>query len=250
MFSNFRRSLKEVLRWEGGYVNHPKDPGGATNRGVTQAVYNDYLRDGGLPIQSVRNITEEEVADIYHRRYWNAVGADRLPTGVDYATFDYGVNSGPSRALRYLGKSMKKGDSVATIKALCSSRMGFLRGIGTFAVFGKGWGRRVASVEATAVKWALQDGAKAPETVRYGLLSEARAADRAAGSGKKAAGIGTAGGGGVGVGGGSPDLSTPEIYLLIGLGILVVIIVLVAIYYWKKHKVRAQAYKEVANATG
>ena len=102
MKANFDKSLALVLVHEGGYVNHPKDPGGATNRGVTQAVYDAYRKTRGKAGQSVKFITDEEVNAIYKFQYWDRVQGDLLPAGLDYAVFDFAVNSGVGRASKYL----------------------------------------------------------------------------------------------------------------------------------------------------
>lgn len=168
MKNSYQRSLVEVLKHEGGYVNHPKDPGGATNKGITQATYDAYL--GPRRKRSVLLITDVEVAAIYKSRYWDAVHGDELPAGLDYAVFDFGVNSGPSRAIRYLQNAVgAKADGVwgpATYKAvqacdvqkaigkLCDTRLDFLKFQKTWPTFGKGWERRVVDVKALALKMA------------------------------------------------------------------------------------------------
>ena len=91
-----------TLPWEGGYVNHPSDPGGATNRGVTWRVYNAYRRAKGLAIRSVAKITNKEVHAIYHQRYWIKAHCNELPDDIAIAVFDYAVNSGVRRAIREL----------------------------------------------------------------------------------------------------------------------------------------------------
>lgn len=157
--ANFKPSLTLVLSHEGGYVNHPKDPGGATDKGITQRVYDAYRRLNGLKVQSVAKITLGEAAAIYKQQYWNAILADRLPVGVDYAAFDFAVNSGVGRAVRYLqlcvGVAVDGHLGNVTILAineaspqelilnLCSRRMGFLKSLDTYATFGRGWRRRV-----------------------------------------------------------------------------------------------------------
>lgn len=166
MEKTFKTALAAVLAHEGGYVNHPKDPGGATNRGVTQGVYDNYRRRLGLELRSVRRITEEEVATIYRQQYWNKVRGNDLPSGVDYAVFDFAVNSGVFRAVRYLQGAVgvvadgeigpKTLGAVAaqpageTIDDLCDRRLAFLRRLPTFEVFGLGWSRRVAGVRKLA----------------------------------------------------------------------------------------------------
>lgn len=166
MKDNFDKSLALVLKHEGGYVNHPADPGGATNRGVTQAVYDAWRGSHDLPKQSVKHIMEGEIAAIYLNRYWDAVSADDLPAGLDYAMFDFAVNSGTKRAAQYLqrivgvlddGKigpktlaAVRQHSATHLIERLCANRMTFLRNLGTFKHFGKGWTRRVTDVERTA----------------------------------------------------------------------------------------------------
>jgi len=171
--STFDPSLALTLAHEGGFVNHPKDPGGATNKGVTQKVYDAYRVSKGETPRSVRSITNAEVKDIYRRQYWNAARCDALPAGLDYAVFDYAVNSGVGRAVKdlqrtinnvgnELGLGVRIGvdsqigpatinaaceiaaiDEVAFIEAYCNRRYDFLRSLKTFGTFGKGWTRRV-----------------------------------------------------------------------------------------------------------
>lgn len=169
MQENFKTALEYVLAHEGGFVNHALDPGGATNRGVTQATYDGYRASIGLAGQSVRHITEGEVADIYKRQYWDVVKGDDLPAGVDYAVFDYGVNSGPKRAAKalqgvvgasvdgWIGQgtiaAVKAMDELEVIEALCEQRMAFVRRLKTFKTFGRGWTSRIMGAESGA-----QDG--------------------------------------------------------------------------------------------
>lgn len=162
MRENYDPSLDLVLHHEGGFVNHPKDPGGATNKGVTQGVYNSYRRNKGLSIRSVKFIEDHELDEIYRLQYWDAVQGDRLPAGIDYMVFDYAVNSGPSRAVKDLQRLLKVGvdgvlgnvtleavqvaadnDEEGLIHSYCEKRMSFLKGLKTFGTFGKGWKRRV-----------------------------------------------------------------------------------------------------------
>ena len=168
MNSNFDESLRLVLLHEGGYANHPKDPGGETNRGVTKAVYDAYRRTRGRPVQSVKFITDDEVKAIYKFQYWDRVQGDFLPRGLDYAVFDYAVNSGVGRAAKHLQAVLGVPQDgvigavtlsairspVNTINALCDRRMSFLRNLRTFLTFGRGWTRRVADVRKHALEMA------------------------------------------------------------------------------------------------
>lgn len=94
MRANFDASLAAVLQHEGGWSNDPHDPGGATNRGVTQGTYDLWRVDHQLPKRSVKHITPAEVMAVYKKRYWDAVRGDEMPSGVDYCLFDFAVNSG------------------------------------------------------------------------------------------------------------------------------------------------------------
>lgn len=167
MQNTYPKALAEVLKHEGGYVNHPADPGGATNKGITQATYDGYRRSKGfITKKTVKLISDEEVGAIYKSRYWDAVRGDELPAGLDYAVFDYAVNSGPQKAIKSLQKALgltadgKLGPATlaasklspeVTIKKLCASRLAFLKGLKTWPTFGKGWERRVNAVEKTAL---------------------------------------------------------------------------------------------------
>jgi len=180
MESSFLIAHANVLRYEGGYSNHPDDPGGVTLEGVTQAVYDDFRDRKGLPRKalsaSMRTSADwiAEQRDIYRARYWDALACDELPAGVDFAVFDYGVNSGISRAAKVLQRVLGVADdgtigplTLAAVKraaptliiiALCDERLRFLRSLRTWRVFGKGWGRRVADVKEAALAMAQQGG--------------------------------------------------------------------------------------------
>jgi lysozyme family protein len=167
MRDSFPRALQLVLAHEGGFVDHPKDPGGATNKGITLSTYRGYTRNNRLTAADLRNITDEMVARIYRERYWNAVKGDQLPNGVDYAVFDFAVNSGPARAAKFLQKVVgTKQDGVigpmtldavagigpSVINRLCEARLFWLRKLPTWPTFGRGWERRVRDVEREARK--------------------------------------------------------------------------------------------------
>ncbi|MBX9760362.1 MAG: glycoside hydrolase family 108 protein [Beijerinckiaceae bacterium] len=175
----FDRSLPPVLVHEGGYINHPDDPGGATNKGVTQRVYDGWRDRQNLPRRSVRHIADAEVREIYRVQYWNVTRCDELPAGVDYVVFDGNVNSGPSRSVKWLQRALgvnvdgNLGEATLTavkkhpnhdglIARICDVRMGFLQGLKHWPTFGKGWTRRVAGVRKTGQAWA--SGAVAPAT--------------------------------------------------------------------------------------
>jgi len=168
MQNNFPKALALVLKHEGGYSNHPRDPGGATMKGVTQRVYDAYRRRRGAPRRSVRSIEDRELQDIYKVQYWDAVRADEMPDGLDYAMFDYAVNSGPTRATKDLQRVMgekvdghvgqilldaiKEYKPEELITSLCARRLAFLKRLRTWKYFGRGWSRRVADVKKRALR--------------------------------------------------------------------------------------------------
>ena len=157
MKENFSRSLAMLLRHEGGFVNHPKDPGGMTNRGITKKVYDKFLGRESTE-EDMRNIPDRHVEEIYKTNYWDKIKGDDLPSGVDLCIFDWAVNSGCGRA----GKSLQKvigtkqdaGIGPITLKAIneldaddiitnvSKERENFYRSLKTFKHFGKGWLKR------------------------------------------------------------------------------------------------------------
>jgi lysozyme family protein len=169
MQSNFETCLALMLAHEGGYVDHPKDPGGRTNHGVTQRVWEEWVGHE-VDEKQMRALTHEIVAPLYKRKYWDAVRADDLVAGVDYCVFDVAVNSGPGRAIKFLqscvGVTADGGFGPATMAAVkkleedparlielyCAKRLEFLQSLKTFETFGKGWSRRVQEVKDKALK--------------------------------------------------------------------------------------------------
>lgn len=177
MDRNFQRALSLVLKSEGGWSDNAADPGGATMKGVTIATFRRYI-DPKATKDDLRHITDAQLAKVYREQYWNAVGGDQLPDGVDYATFDFAVNSGPGRAARYLqsvvGAPMDGAIGPATLDAvakmpasaiidrLCDARLAFLKSLGTWGTFGKGWSARVASVRKDALLMTSQPASPVP----------------------------------------------------------------------------------------
>lgn len=152
MKQNYNYALQQVLISEGGYSNDPRDPGGPTNFGITLNDYRSYINPKGTALD-VKNMTQAQAAAIYKPKYWDKVNGDSLPSGVDYCVFDYGVNSGVSRAVKvYKSLAPKYTNPVDLINAICDQRLAFLKGLGTWSTFGKGWSTRVASVRANSIK--------------------------------------------------------------------------------------------------
>ena len=178
MHSNFHHALTLVLKHEGGYSNHSRDPGGPTNMGITLATLASW-RKMDVTQDDVRAITRGEAAAIYRACYWNAIGGDHLPSGVDYAMFDFAVNSGPSRAIKFLQRAInatthfglavdgkigpytiravKLAAPEALIPTLCTLRLKWLKTLDTWRNFGRGWERRVLEVEDEALRMAARD---------------------------------------------------------------------------------------------
>jgi len=169
--ANYQRSLTAVLKHEGGYSNHPADPGGATMKGVTQRVYDAERKRRGQTTRSVRNITDAELQSIYRQQYWDKIKGDDLPPGVDYVVFDGAVNSGVAQSAKWLQRAVGvRVDGIignATLAAvwavqdhdklitnICAQRMVFLSALKTWLTFGKGWTNRVTGVMKTGQAWA------------------------------------------------------------------------------------------------
>lgn len=170
---NFQPCLAFTLKYEGGRSNDPRDPGGRTNQGVIQRTYDAYRASKGLARQDVYQMAQSERDEIYRRDYWAKVTGDSLPPGVDLCVFDYGVNSGPARALRAYVTAARGRKPVDAIHSLCSARLSFLHALRTWGYFGTGWGRRVAACETTALKMA----GGSLETARDKLKSKKHGAD-------------------------------------------------------------------------
>jgi lysozyme family protein len=167
--SSYDTALRCVLAHEGGYSNDARDPGGATNYGITIGDYRRYVDPHGTPAD-VRRMGVNEAKAIYRGKYWAAVHGDELPAGVDYAVFDFAVNSGVSRAAKYLQrivgvaadgeigpetlKAVAEHDPAEIIRTLCSQRLQFLQSLRTWRAFGKGWARRVADVRVVSLDMA------------------------------------------------------------------------------------------------
>ena len=166
MQSNYDKCLETILHHEGGYVNHPKDPGGETNLGVTKRVYEEW---GGT--KDMKDLTVEDVAPIYKKNYCDRVKVDDLPSGLDLCVFDFGVNAGTGRSAKYLqrmiGTVADGGIGPNTLKALDNyvesegleqtirnfqeARQKYYESLKTFETFGRGWTRRVDETTELAV---------------------------------------------------------------------------------------------------
>ena len=166
MKDNFDLCLTLLLAHEGGFVNHPQDPGGMTNLGVTKRVWEEWTGHE-VDEKQMRALTPELVAPLYKRKYWDACRSDDLVSGVDYCVFDVAVNSGAGRAIKFLQNcvgvdadggfgprtlaAVSQQDPERLIELYSAKRLEFLQALKTFETFGKGWSRRVAEVKAKAL---------------------------------------------------------------------------------------------------
>ena len=167
MQANYEKCLEAILHHEGGYVNHPQDPGGETNLGVTKRVYEE---GGGS--KDMKDLLVEDVAPIYKKNYWDRVKGDSLPSGLDICIFDFGVNAGPGRAAKYiqtqigtiadggigpntlakLNEYLSKTPIEKAIRDYQSVRQDYYEQLSTFTTFGKGWTRRVQETTKMALE--------------------------------------------------------------------------------------------------
>ena len=158
---NFETCMVEVRSDEGGYVNHPKDPGGETNYGISKRSY---------PRLDIKTLTWEDAKKIYRHDYWNKIRGGDLPQGVDYSVLDPAINSGNSRAIKLLqaavgvkadGKlgpqtleAVQTTGRIQVIQKIAAKRLSFMMGLKTWKTFKGGWSKRVAKVEAISVRMA------------------------------------------------------------------------------------------------
>ena len=165
MQSNWKQAFEQMLASEGGYVNNPSDPGGRTNLGVTQKVWEEWVgRESNE--KEMRSLTPEMVEPLYKRKFWDACKCDELPSGIDYLVFDFAVNAGPGRSAKILQTAVDVTPdggigpmTLAAVNALSEQELiekfsqgkeDFYRSLNTFDTFGKGWLNRVAAVKLKA----------------------------------------------------------------------------------------------------
>lgn len=176
--ATYDESLSRLLVHEGGYTNHPSDPGGPTNFGITIFDYRKYVKPDATAAD-IKTMKLEEAKTIYRAKYWDAQRCDELPAGVDFAIFDYGVNSGIGRSGKVLRRVLGLPDNTSVvndeviaaangtdakslISDICDERLRFLKALKTWPVFGGGWGRRVVEVKAAALH--MMDGTPGAST--------------------------------------------------------------------------------------
>lgn len=169
----FKWSLEVVLEHEGGYVNHPRDTGGATNLGITKRTYEDWV-GREVTIQEMRNLQIEDVLDIYYHRYWKRSHAHQMPNGINLSVFDFAVNAGPDQAIRSLQRvlditidgivgpetasAIQRADQAKLIGQYAEERSRFYRSLSNYDVFGRGWERRTRETAAKSLELKRHGG--------------------------------------------------------------------------------------------
>lgn len=167
MYNNAVQVISMVLKHEGGYVNHPSDPGGETKYGISKRAY---------PSLDIASLTEEQAVHIYVSDYWKKIKGDQLPSGVDCVVMDTAVNSGISRATKWLQRmvgatpdgvigpmtlaavrDVYEQDPKQLINDYMDYRLGFLKKLKTWDTFGRGWSRRVEETREAALKLVTTD---------------------------------------------------------------------------------------------
>lgn len=169
MSTAFETGLAQVLKYEGGFVNDPRDPGGMTNLGVTRRVWEGWTHKPTCEAD-MRALKPANVSPLYRVQYWNAVSGDQLPGAIAFCVFDFAVNAGVNRAARYvqrivgvnedghigpatlaaLDKWLTKHSVAEFVKQYADTKRAFYKALPTFDRFGKGWLNRVAEVETAA----------------------------------------------------------------------------------------------------
>ena len=167
MNRNWNKSFDLVIVNEGGYVDNKLDPGGATNWGCTQAVWEGYIGHK-VSVDDMKALTKEDVKPLYKKRYWDAIHGDAIPSGLDYCIFDCAINSGVNRSAKIIQEivgvfadgaignntvsAITQLNPVTAINEFCDKRQAFLESLKTFPVFGKGWSKRVSEVRIRALE--------------------------------------------------------------------------------------------------
>lgn len=249
---NFPACHAITAKWEGGWSDHAADPGGATKYGITIATLSRW-RGRQVTKQEVRDLTREEAERIYRKWYWDEVRGDDLPFGVDLVTYDSGVNSGPARGARWTQAALgvaadgrigpvtiaaaRKAKASVTIQRATDVRLRFLQGLSTWAVFGKGWGRRVGDIRARALAMA----GSSTDAIRHDAIRLDGEADTDTGH-AKTTGTGGAAAGGTGVA--ADQVAQVDWTVIAGFGVVAVLLIALAIFL----SLRARARREAAAA--
>ena len=207
---NFPAALAAVLRSEGGWTDDPRDRGGPTMRGVTLERLRAWEHDPAITKAQLRNISDDKIRAIYHDGYWRPVAGDDLPSGLDYAMFDWAVNSGPARATvaiqRIVGvapdgvmgtltlSAIRQHDVGQMIDALTAARLAYVASLSTYSAFGNGWDKRIKNVRirAHALAHGVEDAMDAGPHVEAPAKARVRDTKASAKPGVRPAAVATA----------------------------------------------------------
>lgn len=254
--NNFPAVMEEIFAHEGGLSMLRSDPGNWTGGkvGVGELRGTNYgIASHAHPNVDIKNLSKAEAREIYRKDYWSPIKGAQLPAGIDLVTMDASVNSGLGRGARWTQQALgvkadsvvgpktlaaaEASDHVAVVIKACAIRMGFLRGLRTFSTFGRGWSRRVASVEAVGVRMATE---ARNHPARPVLLEQKAKANSTASKEQQGAGIAGAGGAG------TTTLADLPTWGQVGLGVAAVILIVMLIGRARHDRERADAYQRVA----
>ena len=261
MKANFANSLAFTLKYEGGYSSNRKDPGNWTGGkvGVGTLKGTKYgIAAHSYPSLDIKNLTLDDVKPIYEKNYWRPIQGDSLPLGIDLATFDSGVMSGPARGAKWLQAALgvkqdgvvgpntlakaRVSDARSIVKKICAKRTGFVQSLKTFITFGKGWTTRIAACEAQALKMIVATASSAAAATTA-LQTEAKAA--ASKAKQQASGAAATGASGTGT-----YAVSDQVAHWLTAGVIVGAVALVVYLVWRSHvnKTRADAFTKEAEA--
>ncbi|MEQ8406036.1 MAG: glycosyl hydrolase 108 family protein [Oceanicaulis sp.] len=175
--ADFDRAMEAVVKWEGGFVNHPDDPGGATNLGITRNTLSGW-RGRPVSVEEVRDLTYEEAKAIYRTLYWDVCRCGEMEWPAALMVFDASVNHGVRQAARFLQRAVgvtadgiigpitlgavQAVDAKTVAEAVAARRMAFYGELATFGVFGFGWARRLMNILRLSLEPAPPSDKPAP----------------------------------------------------------------------------------------
>lgn len=182
MKENFEKAYARVLVYEGGKADNPADPGGRTYRGITQRTYDRKRISLRQTKRDVWLASDDEIRLIYKEDYWDRIGGDFLPAGVDFVLFDCAVNSGIAQSAKWAQRAAgapvdgdfgpttrqkidENEDNDLLIADILSRRLAMMKSLKTWKSFGKGWSARVANVQKIGQAWATGSVGPAPVNV-------------------------------------------------------------------------------------
>ena len=173
MIENFEQSFNLVIKSEGGFTNDQRDSGnhlpdgrqGSTMLGCTQANWEAYVGHQ-VTQDDMKKLTKDDVKPLYKKNYWDAVMGDSLPSGLDYAAFDFAINAGSNASRKMVQiavgvnndgifgpatlKAIQNADAKDVLGKFTSAKIKFYQSLSNFDVYGKGWLKRCADVQQIA----------------------------------------------------------------------------------------------------